>query len=205
MAGDEAIEEAAKVSGILAERVSAAGKRTKEAAATGSEIAERTRKKAAAADIAGDEAIDTAVQTLHKLVNQAEELARKAKEAADAAARSSAEARQAAETAGKTSQKTSERAEEAANGARTLAAEAVTKVDELSKKIEKAHQKTVAEVDSLSAKTEEALRLANDALEKIRSIASSLLTQWESAVIIVAAIGAATMLGVGLALLLMNP
>ena len=65
-------------------------------------------------------------------------------------------------------------------------------------RLEQAHQKTVAEVKSFSAKAEEALRLANEALASIRGIASSLLTNWEMIVIVLAVIMAALMLGVGL-------
>lgn len=92
--------------------------------------------------------------------------------------------------------------QEAARGAKTLATDAVKKAESMAAKMEKAHEKTIAEVGVLSSKVDEALRLANDALEKVGAIASSLLTRWESVVVILAITGAAAMLGLGLALLI---
>lgn len=65
--------------------------------------------------------------------------------------------------------------------------------------MEKAHQQTIAEVNALSGKVDEALGMAKDALEKIKSLSQKLFTEWEMGVIIVSVIAAAVMLGFGLA------
>ena len=130
-------------------------------------------------------------------MNKADELAKAAKEASE-------EAKKAAETAGKMSQSASERAEEAARGAKSLAAEAVKKAEAMATKMEKSHQEMAAEVKHLSTKVEDALRTANEALERVKDLAGRLLTQWESVIVILAITGAAAMLGLGLALF-MNP
>lgn len=97
------------------------------------------------------------------MVSKADELAKAAKEAAE-------EARKAAETAGKMSQTASEHAEEAARGANAIAADAFEKGEAMATKMEKAHEKTIAEVGRFSAKAEEALRTTNKALERVKAL-----------------------------------
>ncbi|MFC1869935.1 hypothetical protein ACFLYE_01535 [Chloroflexota bacterium] len=69
-------------------------------------------------------------------------------------------------------------------------------------RMEKAHQQTVAEVKQLSRKTEDALGLASEALERVKALVNSLLTRWETVILVVAVVGAAVMLGLGLSLLI---
>lgn len=97
------------------------------------------------------------------MVSKADELAKAAKEAAE-------EARKAAETVGKMSQTASEHAEEAARGANAIAADAFEKGEAMATKMEKAHEKTIAEVGRFSAKAEEALRTTNKALERVKAL-----------------------------------
>ena len=80
--------------------------------------------------------------------------------------------------------------------------EAMKKAEEMAQQMAKAHDKTVAEVNRLAGKTEEALRLANAAMEKAMENANRLLTHWESVIIIIGIVGAAAMIGLGLALLM---
>jgi hypothetical protein len=89
--GDEAILAAAKVSGVLSERVEEAGGDAKEAATSGYQVADKTHKKAEQADIAGDEVIGAAAQALHKLVSRAVAAAGQAREAAEKAMKTSKE------------------------------------------------------------------------------------------------------------------
>ncbi|MFC1986782.1 hypothetical protein ACFLWC_07350 [Chloroflexota bacterium] len=84
-----------------------------------------------------------------------------------------------------------------------MAAEAGRKADEMAKRMEEAHAKTVAEVASLSTKTDGAFSLANEVSAMLKGIASRLstLTEWEI-IIITLAIGAAViMLTVGIGFL----
>ena len=66
-------------------------------------------------------------------------------------------------------------------------------------RIEKAHQQTVAEVGVLSSKVDEAISMARDALERIKSLSQKLVTDLEMGIIIISAVAAATMLGFGMA------
>ena len=96
------------------------------------------------------------------------------------------------------SQAASERAEEAARGAKTLAADAIKKAEDMAKRMEKAQKQTVTEVNALSSKVDEALDMAKDALGRIKSLSQKLFTEWEMGVIIVSVVVAAIMLGFGL-------
>ncbi len=99
MAGDEAIGAATRVDGLIAGRVDEAGRDAQKVAAKGFIVADRARKKADIADVAGDKAIGDVAKALHQLVSRAEELAKAAEGAAESATLASDSARQAAEAA----------------------------------------------------------------------------------------------------------
>jgi len=161
---------------------------------------------------ATDEVTQVLVRESERLIRQAEEIEKAAKDAAETSLRAfqgglrqvgegEKIARKAAETAGEMSQKASERAEESARGAKSLAADATKKAEAMGARIEKTHQDTVAEVGRFATKAEEALRMATEALERVKGLASSLLTQWESVVLILAVITAAVCFSLGVALM----
>lgn len=144
---------------------------------------------------------------------RAEEAARASKEAAGAATMASEEARRAGETAAQEATKQArdalaeaarmarEAAVEAEGVAKEAAAEAVRKTGEMAARMEKAHQDMVAQGGRFTSEAQEALRLANEALEKIKGIAGGLLTRWQLVVIILSITIASAIFGACMALL----
>jgi hypothetical protein len=95
------------------------------------------------------------------------------------------------------------KADELARVAKEAAEEARKAAEAIAKKMEQAQEKTMADMGHFSAKVEEALKTANEALTKVKELAGRLLTRWEFVILVLAITGAAAMLGLGLALLLM--
>jgi hypothetical protein len=121
---------------------------------------------------------------------------------AESAQAASQEARRAAEAASSLSRCAAEKSDETARSAHAVAADAVSRTNEIKKLFETSHAESTREIKRFALMAEDALRTAGEALSKARALADTLITRWEAVLIVLAVTGAATMLGLGLTLLI---